>query len=123
MPNMTHRHKRKNQRSAAGHNGTRSVGDLLNRRHIPVLSRITGQSARQAFWRDWLAVHLPAGLAGRITGIVEREGTLTVFAESAAWSARLRYAMEELGAAVREADPHIERVVVKVMPGTSTAAP
>ena len=116
MPKMTHRHKRKNQSSAAGHGGVRSIRDLLTR-SAPVLSRIGDQSARQAFWRSWLAAHLPAELAGRITGVVEREGALTVLAESAAWSARLRYALQDLDREVREADPNIKRVTVKVLPG------
>lgn len=116
MPKMTHRHKRKNQSSAAGHSGARSIRDLLTR-SVPVLSRIGDQSARQAFWRSWLAAHLPAELATRITGVVEREGALTVFAESAAWSARLRYALQELDGQVREADSNIKRVAVKVLPG------
>lgn len=116
MPKMPHRHKRKNRSPAGGHSGARPIGDLLNRR-APVLSRISDQSARQAFWRGWLASHLPKGLADRITGVVEREDALTVFAESAAWSARLRYAIEELGKPLREADPNIRRVTVKVLPG------
>lgn len=115
MPKMTDRHKRKNQSSAPGHSGARSIGDLLNR-GTPALSRIGDLSARQAFWRSWLAVRLPAELAGRVSGVVERDGALTLFAESAAWSARLRYALEELGAAVREADPGILEVKVRVLP-------
>ncbi len=115
MPKMHDRHKRRSRSSAAVHGGARSIGDLLNR-NGPVLSRIGDQSARQAFWRGWLQARLPAALAARITGVVARDGALTVFAESAAWSARLRYALEELDAAVREADPDIRRLVVKVMP-------
>lgn len=80
-------------------------------------------AARQAFWRSWLEARLGAELAGRITGVLERDGRLTVFAESAAWSARLRYALEELDRAVREADPNIKQVAVRVMPGKSAARP
>jgi hypothetical protein len=51
-----------------------------------------------------------------VTGVVEREQTLTVFAESAAWSARLRFAIADLETQIRERNPHIEKLVVKVMP-------
>ena len=118
MPKMHDRHKRRNQSSAAVHGGARSIGDLLNR-NGPVLSRIGDQSARQAFWRGWLQARLPAALAARISGVIARDGVLTVFAESAAWSARLRYAIEELDAPVREADPDIRRLALKVLPRKS----
>lgn len=122
MPKMTQPHKQKNPSSAARHRGTRSIGDLLTR-SAPILSRIGDQSARQAFWRGWLSQRLPAGLAERVSGVTERDGELWVFAESAAWSARLRYAMQELDAAVREADPNVKQVVVRVLPRGSAALP
>lgn len=115
MPKMHQRHKRKTRSSATGHTGARPIGHLLAR--APVLSSIQDQAARQASWRGWLKSNLPAQLAGRVTGVVERDGLLTVFAESAAWSARLRYALHDLDRAVRAADPNIKRVTVRVMPG------
>jgi predicted nucleic acid-binding Zn ribbon protein len=99
----------------------RSIKHLLAR--APVLSPIADLGARQAFWLSWLGARLPENLAARVTGTVQRGGLLTVFAESAAWSARLRYALQELDAALREADPNIKRVSVKVMPGKSAARP
>ncbi len=99
----------------------RSIKHLLAR--TPVLSPIADLTARQAFWLSWLKARLPGELAGRVTGAMQRGGLLTVFAESAAWSARLRYALQELDPAVRKADPNIKRVSVKVMPGKSGARP
>jgi len=93
-----------------------SVKDLLARR-VPVLSQAADQSARQAFWRPWLEAHLPPELPPRITGITERDGNLVVFADSPAWSARLRYALRELQAQLRRAAPHINEVRVRVLPG------
>ncbi|HZT05350.1 MAG TPA: DciA family protein [Steroidobacteraceae bacterium] len=108
--------------SRPGHSGPQpprahSVKDLLARA-VPVLSKAAGQSARQAFWRPWLQARLPAELPPRITGITERDGNLVVFAESSAWSARLRYALQELSAEIREAQPDIKEVTVRVMPGS-----
>ena len=92
-----------------------SVKDLLARA-VPVLSQAAGHTARQAFWRPWLEAHLPPGLPPRITGITERDGVLVVFADSPAWSVRLRYALQELTAQIRTAHPDITEVTVRVMP-------
>lgn len=94
--------------------GTDSVKSLLAR-PAPVLASIAEQAARQRRWRDWLAEHLPS-LAARITGVVEREGELVVFAESAGWGVRLRYAMAELERELRSCNPAIERIVVRILP-------
>jgi hypothetical protein len=95
-----------------------SVKDLLAG-SVPILSQATDQIARQAFWRPWLEAHLPAELAPRITAISERDGNLVVFAHSPAWSARLRYALQELDRQIREAQPDIKEITVRVMPGPS----
>ena len=83
---------------------------------MPALSQVADQSVRQAFWQAWLETHLPPGLASRITAITERDSNLVVFADSPAWSARLRYALQELDAGIRQAQPDIREVSVRVMP-------
>jgi hypothetical protein len=97
--------------------GAHSVKDLLGRA-VPFLSQAADQTARQAFWRPWLEAHLPPGLAPKITGITERDGSLVVFADSPAWSARLRYALQELAPQIRAAQPDINEVTVRVLPRT-----
>ena len=92
-----------------------SVKDLLARA-VPVLSKAADHSARQAFWRPWLEAHLPPGLPARISGITERDGNLVVFADSPAWSARLRYALQELTGEIRQVQPGVNEVSVRVMP-------
>jgi hypothetical protein len=92
-----------------------SVKDLLARR-APALTRVTDQAARANFWNEWLSQRLPAEVRPRISGVVEREGVLVIFAESAAWSARLRYAVQELDAEFRTAAEGIASVVVRVRP-------
>src|SRR5262245_11862040 len=72
-----------------------SVKELLARTS-PALTRLTDETRRVSFWRAWLSQHLTAELGEKISGITERDGTLVVFAESAAWAARLRYALTEL---------------------------
>lgn len=92
-----------------------SVKDLLAR-SVPLMSQAADQSARQAFWRPWLETRLPLEMAARITAITERDGNLVVFADSPAWSARLRYALQELDAPIRQAQPGIREVSVRVLP-------
>jgi len=103
------------RQAAPGPRGAHSVKDLLARA-VPVLSQAADQAVRQAFWRPWLESHLPAALPPRITGITERDGNLVVFADSPAWSARLRYALQELTAEIQKTQPDIKEVTVKVLP-------
>jgi hypothetical protein len=92
-----------------------SVKELLAR-PFPILKRVTDQAARQSFWNGWLSGHIPEEMRARISGIVERDGTLVIFAESAAWSARLRYAILELEREIRAADPELTDIDVRVLP-------
>jgi hypothetical protein len=98
-----------------------SVKELLAR-YAPALTRVTEKAEKQQFWSSWLAGRLPAELQLRISGITEREGTVVVFAESAAWSARLRYALLELEDAARAAVPGLIAMEVRVLPRSSKKA-
>ncbi|HEV8018459.1 MAG TPA: DciA family protein [Steroidobacteraceae bacterium] len=71
---------------------------------------------RQRFWRGWLTERLPAEIGAKISGVAEREGTLVIFAESAVWSARLRFALRELESQIYAADSRVHAVVVRVLP-------
>jgi len=93
-----------------------SVKALLSRASQSTLGRVAEQRQSQSSWRRWLSSKLPAALDARITGVVERAETLVVFAESSAWSARLRYAMAELDAEIRRENPAIQTVTVRVLP-------
>jgi Dna[CI] antecedent, DciA len=96
-------------------NQTDSVKEILSKL-TPGLKRVTDQAHRQDFWRDWLEAHLPAEIIGKLTGIVERDGTLVIFAESPAWSARLRYAVLEIEPQILAAKKGITAVNVRVLP-------
>ncbi|MFZ0501995.1 MAG: DciA family protein [Steroidobacteraceae bacterium] len=131
MPNNSRVHKRNTRKltahsprsaskrgvSGSGSHSPHSVKDLLAR-SVPVLARAADQSTRQAFWLRWLETHLAPELCPRITAITERGHTLVVFADSPAWSARLRYAVQELHGQIRAAQPEIEEIMVRVMPRT-----
>jgi hypothetical protein len=120
MPNKLHRNKRGGSRKLATSvskpfRTPHSVKEVLARA-TPALTRVSDQASRQSYWQQWLAKHVPAELTARLSGVVEREDTLVIFAESAAWSARLRYVMQELEAQIKQARPTIQHVSVRVMP-------
>ena len=89
---------------------------MLGRISRNVATPVAAQRQAQLGWREWLKNKLPENIEAHVTGVVEREGTLTVFAESAAWSARLRFAIVELEAQIRERNAQIGKLIVKVMP-------
>jgi len=119
MPKNISRNKRGRSavRTAAGPRPPRlhSVKELL-RRSAPGLRRITDQAAREGFWSGWLCHHLPTEIGARICGVVERDATLVIFAASAAWCARLRYAVQELEPQIRATAPQLTAITVRVQP-------
>ncbi len=118
MPNKPRRDKKIRpalRHGARARPGADSVKSVLARPG-PVMASIADQASRQLAWRKWLAERLPGGLAARITGIVERDGELVIFTESAGWGVRLRYALAELDSELRRAHPAVERVGVRVLP-------
>jgi hypothetical protein len=120
MPNKRDRHKlNRTGKPATGVSktppGLSSVKDVLARQSV-ALTQLTRQSTRQYHWQQWLTDNLPAALVQHVSGVVEREGALVIFAESAAWSARLRFAIHELETQIRAAQPAIQQVSVRVMP-------
>ena len=120
MPNKLRRDKRGGTRNSATNvskpfRSADSVKAVLGRL-TPTLTRVSDQASRQTFWKQWLAQHLPTELTPHLSGVVEREHTLVIFAESAAWSTRLRYVMQELEPQIKQAQPTIQQVSVRVMP-------
>jgi len=55
-------------------------------------------------------------MATHVSGILERQGGLIVYADSAAWGTRLRYAIAECEAALRAGHPQLTAITVRVMP-------
>jgi hypothetical protein len=95
---------------------TESVKSLLSRASHSALSRVAEHRQSQKDWVRWLGSNLPADLGPRVRSVVERDGNLVIFAESAAWSARLRFALADLEPQIRAENAGILTVAVKVMP-------
>ena len=70
----------------------------------------------QRQWLSWLTEALPAELRDQLVYAVQRGPELTVLAASAAWSARLRFALAELEPRIRAHHPDIVKVTVRVAP-------
>ena len=119
MPKKVALNKRRKSavRTTAGQRAVRihSVKELLAR-NAAVLTRVTDQAARASFWSSWLCRHLPTDLAPRVSGVVERDGRLVIFAASAGWCTRLRYALKELEPQLRAAFPELAAISVRVRP-------
>jgi hypothetical protein len=93
-----------------------SVKSLLSRASHSTLARVAEARQSKKDWRRWLGSNLPAGLDERVQDVVERDGNLVIYAESAAWSARLRFAVAELEPAIRAENSAILTIAVKVLP-------
>lgn len=120
MPKPPGRHKKfpPSMSSRAANPGRKPfiVKDLLAKSGL--LSKASAQlvdSNQQ--WRDFFQKRLPEGMAAQIDTLVEDAGILTVFASSAAWSARLKYALLELEPEMQRQAPRLKRCVVKVSRG------
>jgi hypothetical protein len=95
------------------------INDLLGR-SAPLQRAIARQADRGVFWREFLSQRLPAELAAQVTQVVERDGALSVYAASAAWSARLRFAIAEHWPAAQQASPGLKRWSVRVQPAAAS---
>jgi hypothetical protein len=119
MPKKVRRDKRGSSTVSSGAVGNvrrlDSVKELLTRRS-PALMRVTTAAARANLWNEWLSNRLPPEIRARLSGVVERDDTLVIFAESAAWSARLRFAVQELEREILSAAGGLTAVVVRVRP-------
>jgi hypothetical protein len=70
----------------------------------------------QKQWLDWLTETLPAELGGQLVYAVQKGPELTVLTTSAAWSARLRFALAELEQQIQARQPDIVKITVRVAP-------
>jgi hypothetical protein len=103
-------------RSVSTSRTVESVKALLSRSSQSALSDVVHHRQSQKDWFIFLRSKLPAALAAKITSVVQRDENLVIYAESSAWSARLRYAIAELDEEVRRANPAIKSLDVRVMP-------
>jgi hypothetical protein len=97
-----------------------SINELLSKK--AGLSRITTVIPMQQTWLVWLRSMVAGELAGHIVGAVPKNAELVVFADSAAWGMRLRYALAAVQSEIAARDSAISHTTVRVQmrstPGT-----
>jgi len=81
------------------------------------------QRARDAqqTWRAWFTDALPQELRSSVVNVLQKGPELVVLAASAAWSARLRFAVAALEPQVQARSPDIVKVSVRVSPAGPAA--
>jgi predicted nucleic acid-binding Zn ribbon protein len=106
--------------SSSRHGNLKSVNELLS--HRSGLRRIVDSIPAQLSWAEWLRATLPEPLAGHIVSAVPKSSELVVFADSAAWATRLRYALAALLPAISARDAAILRMTVRVQMKSASGA-
>ena len=99
-----------------------SVKELLQR-STPVLAGLQREALRQHDWLQWVQRELPEELAAHVTGVTQQPGALVIFAESAVWGVRLRYAAPQLLALISAQQANIAAVRVRVAPRGAAQGP
>ena len=99
-------------RAPERHGNLNSVNDLLA--HRSGLRRIIDSIPAQLSWAEWLRAAVTAPLADHIVSAVPKSAELVVFADSAAWATRLRYALAALLPDITTRDAAISRTTVRV---------
>jgi hypothetical protein len=88
------------------------IKDLLSRG--PQLRELALRLPQQQSWVQWLRELVPAELAPHIVNAVPKGAELVVFADSAAWCTRLRYALVAIEAQIAARDAAVQRTRVRV---------
>ena len=98
----------------------RSINELLSVRSG--LRRITAHIGLQQSWAEWLRAAIAAELADHIVNAVPSNAELVVFADTAAWGTRLRYALAAIQSDIAARDSAISRTRVRVQLRTARTA-
>src|SRR5579862_8986571 len=92
----------------------RPIHELIARG--PGAGRVARELARQQSWTEWLRAAVSPELAPHIVQVVAKERELIVYADTSAWSVRLRYALASLEETLRQRDPAIAATRLRVQP-------
>ena len=77
----------------------------------------------QQSWAEWLRGAVAAELAGHIVSAVPKEAELVVFADTAAWGTRLRYALAAMQSDIAARDSAISHTRVRVQMKSAPSTP
>jgi hypothetical protein len=81
-----------------------------------LLGQLRQSAAAQEDWLAWARSRLPPELAAAVVQAIPRGEQLVLRCHSAAWSARLRYALEPLAAELAAGRLPLKGCIVRVAP-------
>jgi hypothetical protein len=114
MPKRPRRDKQTVRSGAA----PRTVADLISAR-LPTLVESAPASPGTSVWQVAVLKALGPELSNKVNRCSLDGGRITVIAESSAWAARMRFALADLDATLRELVPDFRELRVKVRPARS----
>lgn len=117
MPKSPHRDK---QRIRHGFS-PRSVADLISTR-LPTLVEGAPATAETSEWHVAVMNALGPELANKVNRCALDGGRISVVAESAAWAARMRFALAEVEPRLRDLVPGFKELVVRIRPASAPRA-
>jgi len=85
-----------------------------------LLDRLRQASAAQQDWLAWVQARLPPELAAAVVQAVPKGDQLVLRCTSAAWSARLRYALDPLTQELAAGTSGLKGLAVRVAPPGSS---
>ncbi|HET9863520.1 MAG TPA: DciA family protein [Steroidobacteraceae bacterium] len=93
----------------------RSVGDLITAR-LPSLAESAPQTSKSSEWHVAVMKALGPELANKVNRCSLDAGRVTVVADSAAWAARMRFALADLAPRLQELVPGFRELAVRIRP-------
>ena len=117
MPKRPHRDKQAVRPGAA----PRTVGDLISAR-LPTLAKRASARPGESEWQVAVMKALGPDLANKVNGCSLDSGRITVNAESAAWAARMRFALADAESAIARLVPGFRELKVRVRPARPAPA-
>jgi hypothetical protein len=101
-------------------NAAQSLGSIMKKQGW--LRGLEREAGAQRQWLEWLGEALPAELRRQLVNVVQKGPELSVLTASAAWSARVRFALVGLEERIRARQPDIVKISVRVAPAGRTRA-
>jgi predicted nucleic acid-binding Zn ribbon protein len=83
---------------------------------LPLLGEVARQAASASEWQITVRKTMSEELGKQVQSVTLKDGQLVVFTESAAWAARLRYALSEAAETLQKEHQAIREIVVRVSP-------
>lgn len=111
MPKSSNRDKSRIRRGFS----PRTVGDLISAR-LPSLVESAPQTSDRSEWHVAVMKALGPELANKVNRCSLASGRVTVVVDSAAWAARMRFALADLDPQLRQLVPGFRELTVRIRP-------